>query len=192
MQQQPEGEANLYKAIQLQAQTREALDAYYNGMHGNREVKALVAAAEQMFALLDLAKKGNASDERIADLQQENRRVIEGAAREGSDAEAELAPALGYKYDEEYGWITGDHTSVTLAMEASRKIAELEAENERLRGSGDHFTVYTIEAVSDPQEGSFVEEVFESREDRDESMQHGYIDCYDGELKVWREGCRKD
>jgi hypothetical protein len=32
-----------------------------------------------------------------------------------------LAEALGYPYDREAGWITGDHTIVTLAMEVKRR-----------------------------------------------------------------------
>lgn len=75
----------------------------------------------------------DAADEQIADLQTENRRLIEDAAREGHDAEAELAPALGYEYDEEYGWVTGEHTSVTLAMEARRKIGELDDALDNMR-----------------------------------------------------------
>ena len=33
-----------------------------------------------------------------------------------------LAEALGYTYDKDYGWVTGDHTAVTLAMEARRRL----------------------------------------------------------------------
>ena len=44
---------------------------------------------------------------------------------EMNEAEGVLAEALGYSYDEEYGWNTGDHTVVSLAMEAREKIGEL-------------------------------------------------------------------
>jgi hypothetical protein len=32
-----------------------------------------------------------------------------------------LAEALGYLHDAEYGWATGDHTPVTLALEVRRR-----------------------------------------------------------------------
>lgn len=35
--------------------------------------------------------------------------------------EAHLADALGYVNDPEYGWVVGDHTPVTLAMEVNRR-----------------------------------------------------------------------
>ena len=38
------------------------------------------------------------------------------------ELEAILAEALGYPHDERYGWVTGDHTVVSLAMEARRKL----------------------------------------------------------------------
>jgi len=34
-----------------------------------------------------------------------------------AEVEALLAAALGYPHDERYGWVVGDHTIVTLAME---------------------------------------------------------------------------
>lgn len=37
--------------------------------------------------------------------------------REIGEAESVLAEALGYTFEEEYGWATGDHTVVSLAME---------------------------------------------------------------------------
>lgn len=42
--------------------------------------------------------------------------------------EETLAPALGYEYSEEYGWIVGDHVPETLAAEAAAKIRALQAE----------------------------------------------------------------
>jgi hypothetical protein len=35
-----------------------------------------------------------------------------------------LAEALDYPYNHEYGWLTGDHTEVTLAMEARGALGE--------------------------------------------------------------------
>jgi hypothetical protein len=35
--------------------------------------------------------------------------------------EVHLAQALGYAHDPVYGWIIGDHTAVTLAMEVQRR-----------------------------------------------------------------------
>jgi hypothetical protein len=32
-----------------------------------------------------------------------------------------LAEALGYTYDDEYGWVIGDHTIETLAIEVRRR-----------------------------------------------------------------------
>ena len=44
--------------------------------------------------------------------------AILGEIAEASDI---LAEALGYHHDDEYGWATGDHTVVTLAMEVRRR-----------------------------------------------------------------------
>jgi len=35
--------------------------------------------------------------------------------------ESQLAQALGYPLDPMYGWVIGDHTALTLAMEVSRR-----------------------------------------------------------------------
>lgn len=67
--------------------------------------------------------------ERVSELEE----FKKGMFQELHDTEAELARGLGYKHDANYGWVTGDHTTVTLAMEAARRISELEAENERLK-----------------------------------------------------------
>jgi len=40
---------------------------------------------------------------------------------ERAEVEALLAAALGYEYDEQYGWVIGDHTIVTLAMEVQSR-----------------------------------------------------------------------
>jgi hypothetical protein len=37
------------------------------------------------------------------------------------EVESLLAEALGYPHDDQYGWVTGDHTIVTLAMEVRRR-----------------------------------------------------------------------
>lgn len=41
--------------------------------------------------------------------------------REFNEIESVLAEALGYSYDENYGWVTGEHTALTLADEIARK-----------------------------------------------------------------------
>lgn len=41
--------------------------------------------------------------------------------REHAEVECILAEALGYPYDEDYGWVTGDHTVVSLALEVRRR-----------------------------------------------------------------------
>lgn len=50
---------------------------------------------------------------------------------EMNEAAAILAEALGYHHDPEYGWATGDHTIVTLAMEVrsnhAQDLAKLDA-----------------------------------------------------------------
>jgi hypothetical protein len=40
---------------------------------------------------------------------------------ERNEVEGLLAEALGYTYDKDYGWLTGDHSIVTLAMEVRRR-----------------------------------------------------------------------
>lgn len=40
---------------------------------------------------------------------------------EQGEVEAILAEALGYKHEERYGWVIGDHTIVTLAMEVKAR-----------------------------------------------------------------------
>lgn len=46
--------------------------------------------------------------------------------REIAEASDILAEALGYRHDDEYGWATGDHTVVSLAMEVrSRGVKEV-------------------------------------------------------------------
>jgi hypothetical protein len=42
------------------------------------------------------------------------------------DAENVLAEGLNYPYDEDYGYAIGDHTVVTLAMEASRELQNVQ------------------------------------------------------------------
>lgn len=42
------------------------------------------------------------------------------------DAENVLAEGLGYPHDEAYGYVTGDHTVVTLAMEAARELRNVQ------------------------------------------------------------------
>ncbi|MEV8372968.1 hypothetical protein AB0P21_09540 [Kribbella sp. NPDC056861] len=46
--------------------------------------------------------------------------------REMNEAASIIAEALGYPHDETYGWVIGDHTVVTLALEVrSRGVAPL-------------------------------------------------------------------
>lgn len=44
--------------------------------------------------------------------------------KELGDVEAILAEALGYTYDEDYGWDVGDHVPITLAREAAEKLKD--------------------------------------------------------------------
>jgi hypothetical protein len=57
---------------------------------------------------------------------EELRRFKDGALQELHEVEEILAEALGYPYDKNYGWVTGEHTTITLAMEAKRRIRDLE------------------------------------------------------------------
>ncbi len=56
-----------------------------------------------------------------------------GCFQELKDVENELAPALGYVWEDGYDWGTGDHTSVTLAMEAREKIEDQQKKIEELQ-----------------------------------------------------------
>jgi hypothetical protein len=47
-----------------------------------------------------------------------------GMLKEMREVETILADVLGYAYDTEYGFAIGDHTPITLAMEARRRIQE--------------------------------------------------------------------
>lgn len=47
-------------------------------------------------------------------------RVKAAYGRESMELEEILAPLAGYEYDQEYGWVVGDHTNVSLAMEIAR------------------------------------------------------------------------
>ena len=62
--------------------------------------------------------------ERMARLEEQ----LYGYQMEMMEIHAILAEGLGYPYDEDYGWLTGDHTGVTLAMEVlHRKDGEIQA-----------------------------------------------------------------
>jgi len=54
--------------------------------------------------------------------------LARGYAEEHAQVEEILAQALGYEHSEEYGSDTGDHTPVTLAMEAAKRLASAPAE----------------------------------------------------------------
>jgi len=59
-----------------------------------------------------------------ADIENLKRRE-RGMLEEMREVEELLAEALGYPKDPAYGWVTGDHTPATLAMEARRKLLGL-------------------------------------------------------------------
>jgi hypothetical protein len=55
-----------------------------------------------------------------------------------AEVEAILAEALGYQHDEQYGWVIGDHTPVSLAMEVrTRGVAPVAAVSAALTGKED-------------------------------------------------------
>ncbi len=56
-----------------------------------------------------------------------------GCFQELRNVENELAPALGYVWEDGYNWVVGDHTSVTLAMEAREKIEDQQKKIEELQ-----------------------------------------------------------
>lgn len=83
------------------------------------------------FGCLAIKYESDAREERITELKHELRRIKHGGyGAEAVETEAVLAQALGYSYDDEYGWATGDHTITTLAMEARSRIGDL---NRQLR-----------------------------------------------------------
>jgi hypothetical protein len=65
----------------------------------------------------------------------ENERIKKGYSKELQNIGDELSPALGYPYEEGYGWVTGDHTKTSLAMEARERIEELEKENDEMHNA---------------------------------------------------------
>lgn len=72
---------------------------------------------------------GSVTSQLTIELIDEYERERKGRMVEWREIEDALAPALGYEEspDPGYGrWVTGDHTSVTLALEAARRIRELE------------------------------------------------------------------
>lgn len=91
-----------------------------------------------------LVMPGSRYAARIAELEAERTRVREAVARDNEEIMQALGRALGYPKlaDDQKnfpgstdadGVCVGDHVAVTLAEEAARKIAALEAEVERLR-----------------------------------------------------------
>lgn len=46
---------------------------------------------------------------------------VRALLRQQYEVDCLLAEALGYPYDREAGWVTGDHTIVTLAMEVRNR-----------------------------------------------------------------------
>jgi hypothetical protein len=63
-------------------------------------------------------------DLRTKEVQTLKRREL-GILREMRDVENMLAEGLGYLHDPVYGWVIGDHTPATLAMEARRRLQEV-------------------------------------------------------------------
>jgi hypothetical protein len=63
--------------------------------------------------------------ERIAERLEEMDEFKNAMFRELHEIEDILAEANGYPHDEDYGWVVGDHTGVTLAMEAKTLIEDL-------------------------------------------------------------------
>lgn len=68
--------------------------------------------------VLRLVSELRQSREREEKLQRHNIGLYE----EIQEAQDTLAEALGYAFDEEHGWVTGEHTVVTLALEAKSKL----------------------------------------------------------------------
>lgn len=66
-------------------------------------------------------------------LSQRNYTELEqGLFREMHQIEAVLAEALGYTHDKDYGWVVGDHTTLTLADELAHKYEDLKFRMEGL------------------------------------------------------------
>jgi len=63
-------------------------------------------------------EEASRKDAEIAKAQQQR----DNLAKELFLVESILASALDYPWDIEYGWATGDHTTVTLAMTVHRKL----------------------------------------------------------------------
>lgn len=85
------------------------------------------------FGCAAIEHESDAREERITELEAELRRIKHGYGTEAMETEAILAEALGYAHDEEYGWIVGDHTTVTLAMEARRRLEILQRQVSEVR-----------------------------------------------------------
>jgi hypothetical protein len=64
--------------------------------------------------------------ERIAERLEEMDEFKNGMFKELHEVENILAETLDYPHDEDYGWVIGDHTGVTLAMESKDRIKDLE------------------------------------------------------------------
>ena len=60
--------------------------------------------------------------------------IKEIAATQESLFHDKLAEILGYPHDDQYGWVTGDHTAETLLMELERKLPILLCDGNEGRG----------------------------------------------------------
>lgn len=128
----------------LEPETLEAKIAHLNGEHGYGayEVRIAMDVIDQILAERDAAIKGEcAADQEVQRLQAEREkdkaeieRIKRGYSKELWDAEQVLGKALGYPFykddpknfpdcTEANGVCTGEHTTVTLAMEAKAQLA---------------------------------------------------------------------
>lgn len=129
---------NAYEAIEmrdLQNQLEAESQYSYLLKDENEALKKRIDELNQMNEFLkkelhEAVKETRHLDDVITE-QAEQIRELErfklGMFEEIREIESELAPALGYGWEDDYGWVTGDHTIVSLAMEARATIKELES-----------------------------------------------------------------
>jgi len=87
-----------------------------------RAVSARLPDFEQLAREEEAMKAYIEIQQELEEERKDNERFKKDMYAEMHDAEAVLAASLGYAYNENYGWVVGDHTVVTLAMEAARKL----------------------------------------------------------------------
>ena len=64
--------------------------------------------------------------QRLLEKLEAQEEYIRGMHQELNEAEDILAEAAGYPHDEDHGWVVGDHTTITLAMEVRDRVKDLE------------------------------------------------------------------